>query len=361
MNKNRTHKRLKLPSKSHFLIIILLGLLFILGTTFAMANENNYTVTASVLNVRVGPGMSYDVIDQTTDGTTLNVIEESNGWYKVRLDNDSIGWVASWYVDYNEPSTYENTVATVSSPQANIRQFNNTDSDILGTVTEGTELEILYQENGWTQVQYLGGLGWIYDELITSSAGNPDSVFTSDRIPISESTIVLDAGHGGDDPGAITTNNLYEKNIALETTTRLAQRLQDAGANVVLTRSGDATVSLEDRSYISMNHEADVFISIHYDSSDVHNSLSGTSTYYYSTTDQPLAETINAHLMQNSLLANNGVKFGNFYVLRENTQPSVLLELGYLNNDYDTSVVFTESYQNEVVELIYQALLDYFG
>lgn len=360
---SRQENKTKLPlNKKYFVLIVCLGLLFIATSSLAMANQNNYTVSASVLNIRVGPGMSYEVIDQTTSGTSLNVITESNGWYKVRLNDDNVGWVASWYVDYNEPSAYENSFVRVTTPQSHIRQYNNTDSEILGTVDEGTELQVLYKENGWTQVKYLGGLGWIYDDLIEASAASNETVFSPDRLPISDATIVIDAGHGGDDPGTITNDNQYEKNMTMGTASRLAQRLSDSGANVILTRDADESVSLEGRSAVSMDNAADAFISIHYDSGETPNSLSGITTYYYAASDEPLAETINAHLLQNNPgLPLNGVAFGNYYVLRENTQPSVLLELGYLNNDNDLSLILSDNYQNTIVETIYQALLDYFG
>src|SRR5690606_9624300 len=99
---------------------------------------------------------------------------------------------------------------------------------------------------------------------------------------------------------------------------------------------------------------------IHYDSTEVRNEISGTTTYYYHEDEKGLADLINQNLSQYGPLPNNGVRRGDYYVLRENYQPAVLLELGYLNNDRDQQIVNTNQYRSQVVEGIYQALNQYF-
>ena len=141
----------------------------------------------------------------------------------------------------------------------------------------------------------------------------------------------------------------------------LQKRLQDAGANAILTRSDDTFISLNDRVYLAHKANADAFISIHYDTIEIANSMSGTTTYYYSKNELELANTVNHYLETNGTLPNNGVRTAEYFVLKNNAQPSILLELGYLNNDHDISVVNTQAYQSTVVEAIYQGLRDYFS
>lgn len=341
-----------------------------------MAQNNVVTVESSFLNVRVGPGLSYEVMDELNHGDEINVIEESNEWYKIRLADDRIGWIASWNVSQDHPDAYQNTYARVSNDFANVRLYADAQSDLLGTVYQGTELEVVFTENDWIQVQYMGSLGWIRGDLLeiyegsqTPEVTQSDSAGSSDlnldlapaqpTIPLSQATIVLDAGHGGIDPGAVS-DEFHEKEVALETATRLQQRLQAAGAEVILTRSDDSDVSLSDRAYISNLYGANAFISLHYDASNAPNQRSGTTAYYYDDNDTALAETLNSYLLSYGLLQNHGVHFGDFQVLRDNYQPAVLLELGYMNHDLDHSIIYTDHYQKIIVEAIYQGLTDYF-
>lgn len=431
----------RMPDKKIFLSMVVFFLLFTFSTAYAMAKENTVTVEAAVLNVRTGPGLSYEIMAQVVEDEELNVIEEKNEWYKVRLANDRIGWVASWLVKNTEVMAATNSSGVITASTANVRKEASTSSDILGTVVNGTELTVLFQQDGWTQVQYMGRVAWISSDLIEvvgpvektapSTDVNSEQTQSIDTVTVrtngtnirskpsveaavitttqrgdslthietegdwylvsladgtrgyvaswvvdssnsdtpappamvtslSEATIVVDAGHGGHDPGAVT-DTFNEKLITLKTAERLANRLRDAGANVILTRDTDEYISLNDRVYYAHRAKADAFISIHYDALEQANVMSGTTTYYYSQSDLELAETINESLRTYGPLPNNGVREGNYFVLRENAQPSVLLELGYLNHYRDVSVVNTESYQSVIVESIYQALNNYFS
>lgn len=373
---NQTQKK-TLIKKRIFLIFISIILLVTISSTIVMAQDNVVTVESSFLNVRVGPGLSYEVMDELNYGDEINVIEESNEWYKIRLGDDRIGWVASWNVSEEDPDAYQNTYARVSNDFANVRLYADVQSDLLGTVYQGTELEVVFAEHDWVQVQYMGSLGWIRGDLLEVYEGsrapevtqedaagaedlNIDLAPAQPGVAISEATIVLDAGHGGIDPGAVS-DEFMEKDVTLETASRLQQRLQAAGAEVILTRSDDSDVSLSDRAYISNQYGAHAFISIHYDASNEPNQRSGTSTYYYDDNDIALAETLNSYLLSYGLLQNHGVNFGDFQVLRENYQPAILLELGYMNHDLDHSMIYTDHYQKSIVEAIYQGLMDYFS
>ena len=89
--------------------------------------------------------------------------------------------------------------------------------------------------------------------------------------------------------------------------------------------------------------------------------MSGTTSYYYYESNLELANTINRYLTQSAPLTNNGVRMGDYYVLRTNQQPAVLLELGYMNSDLDLQYIDSQSYQASVVEAIYQALREYYS
>ena len=99
-----------------------------------------------------------------------------------------------------------------------------------------------------------------------------------------------------------------------------------------MSRTSDTDVSLEERAQLANQEKVNAFISIHFDEVSS-NIASGITTYYYHTQDESLANLVNTELakiqLNNQSVGNNGVHFGNYYVLRENHQPSLLLELGY--------------------------------
>ena len=116
---------------------------------------------------------------------------------------------------------------------------------------------------------------------------------------------------------------------------------------------------MADRAEISNKYNANAFISIHFDSAEV-DSASGTTTYYYSDKSENLSQTINKYLSRNLPLKNQGSRFQNFMVLRDNARPSILLELGYLNNQGDNKVISSQEYQENIAKSIANALKEYF-
>ncbi|MEJ1295348.1 SH3 domain-containing protein [Latilactobacillus sakei] len=93
-----------------------------LFATHVLATYQQITIKANVVNVRQGPGLSYDTMGQASKGEVMNVISQKNNWYQVRLSGDKIGWVASWLVNNTEVSATSNRVATVTNDFANVRQ-----------------------------------------------------------------------------------------------------------------------------------------------------------------------------------------------------------------------------------------------
>ncbi|EXJ22638.1 N-acetylmuramoyl-L-alanine amidase [Alkalibacterium sp. AK22] len=430
-------------SKRVFLFIVLALFALMIGSLAALANENKVTVMTSTLNVRYGPGLSHEILTQVHEEDSLNILGEENQWYKVRLSNNNIGWVASWLVENEEVSADTRANGRISGNQVNIRQFSSADSPVLGTVNMNEEYQILYTEGDWVQILYGGRVAWIHANYIerldstviaasseetnghqirigmnpTNIRSSPDAnaplvqtvssvetymvigeenswyeIELSDgstafvaswltepvtdeneasaqssqaaALPathLSEATIVIDAGHGGHDPGAVAKTGFTEADIALATSLKIAENLRTAGANVIMTRTDDTFVTLNDRVYYAHRAHADAFISIHYDAVDIPNSMSGTTTYYYSENERELADTINHYLIQNGPLRNNGVRHGNYFVLNSNHRPSILLELGYMNHDHDITLINTAHYHQTIADAVYYGLSSYFS
>ncbi|XKL57124.1 N-acetylmuramoyl-L-alanine amidase [Levilactobacillus brevis] len=178
---------------------------------------------------------------------------------------------------------------------------------------------------------------------------------------LSEATIVLDPGHGGSDSGALSIDQKHDEKVyTLALAKKVAQRLRARGAHVIMTRDTDKTVSLADRPALANTNQASAFISFHFDSAPADNLGSGTTTYYYHRqTSYALAKAINQG-MSDLPLTNRGVKFGNFEVIRDNSRPSLLIEMGYINTKKDFSYIRRAAYQDQVAKRVVAGLSTYF-
>ena len=190
--------------------------------------------------------------------------------------------------------------------------------------------------------------------------------------------VYLDAGHGGYDPGA-SYFGISEKSLTLAIQSRVKDKLEAEGYQVVTTRTSDTYVDLTDRSRAANASESDIFVSIHINASGS-SAAQGIETYYY----QPYAEypsRINAtyhanptrlsmsdtlaNAIQSSLInatgaQNQGVKRQTFAVLRETTSPAVLLELGFLSNPQEAARLNTSAYQETLANAIVAGIKSYY-
>jgi len=214
--------------------------------------------------------------------------------------------------------------------------------------------------------------------------------------------IVIDAGHGGHDDGTIGPHGVLEKDVVLDVALRLSKLVQQKmGAEVVLTRSDDTFIPLRDRTAIANDHKADLFLSIHANSSPAPE-VAGTETFYLNFTniagsldiavrenagsDKTVGElkdliqfiTLNdkieeshtfAQDVQNSIQLNaqhtnaaahnRGVKRAPFVVLIGASMPSVLAEIGFLSNSRDEANLGKPEYRQKVAEALYKGLAQY--
>jgi N-acetylmuramoyl-L-alanine amidase len=213
--------------------------------------------------------------------------------------------------------------------------------------------------------------------------------------------VVLDPGHGGHDVGTHGPSGLYEKDLVLDVSQRLAALLQDRlGSEVLLTRSDDTFVSLEGRTRIANEYKADLFLSIHANSSPV-KSVTGVETYYLnfttSRTALDLAARENATAessifdlkdvlekialkdkidesrefasrLQTSLYTltktsaaakNRGIKKAPFVVLIGAQMPSVLAEIGFLTNSSDEALMRKNEHRQKIAEALYKGIAAY--
>jgi len=210
-------------------------------------------------------------------------------------------------------------------------------------------------------------------------------------------TIVIDPGHGGKDPGAMSKSGMCEKNFVLDIAKRLRNLLKSKGSyDIRMTRETDVFVPLEERTDFANQNGADLFVSIHVNasrSSDVR----GIETYYLSlandeesrltaslenasadrgirdlasligrilkttkiTESRTFANVVQSHLCQMTKAYDRGVRRAPFIVLIGANAPSILAELGFISNEQDEKLLNSEEYKDKLANAIVNSIEDY--
>lgn len=189
-------------------------------------------------------------------------------------------------------------------------------------------------------------------------------------MPVDDKNIIIDAGHGGYDPGKVATDGTEEKDINLSIAEILAGYMRQGGANVTLTRisdealSGDKKKDLKQRAQFAKSEDTDIFISIHQNSfpqEDVH----GAQVFYKKDSEagKSLAIAIQKRLAEVADVGNTRVPKadGSYYILKNSTIPSVIVECGFLSNDEEKEKLLDEEYRKHIAWAIYMGVLDYCG
>lgn len=186
--------------------------------------------------------------------------------------------------------------------------------------------------------------------------------------------IVLDPGHGGVDPGAHYREEILEKDLVLEIAGRLKRFLENAGATVVMTRSGDYDLAppeikslsirkrydLRARVELANQAGADLFLSIHVNAAR-DTAKAGVHVYY---SERPGSEILARYIEEEvwRYLGKERMPLpGHYFVLRETKMPAVLVEAGFLSNPQEKVLLCDPQYQERLSWAIFRALVRYFG
>lgn len=177
-------------------------------------------------------------------------------------------------------------------------------------------------------------------------------------------TVILDAGHGGRDPGCVR-NGVYEKNVNFSIIMKLKMILESYGATVLLTRSDDSFVSLEYRyTYENMNPEA-VFVSVHCNALAGNTRVSGMSAYCHAPNNAN--SSLLASCVYNSALYATGATgrgintMSDLKVVYYSYIPSVLIETGYLSSSYEFPLLTSSEYQDLIAMGIANGIVSYYS
>lgn len=197
------------------------------------------------------------------------------------------------------------------------------------------------------------------DKSVDDDDDDEDSAYRPDKKGgrFSNMSIVIDPGHGGKDPGAVSPTGLQEKDVNLNVAREVASQLSDRGVDVTLVRDDDTFVELNERAALANQKEADLFVSIHADSSK--NSNAAGYTVYMrrggSRKNRSLAEAV-IEGMGATGMENRGVREADYRVLDRTRCPAILVELGFLSNRGEAKKLGDRNRQNEMAEYIVRGI-----
>ncbi|MGG6312432.1 N-acetylmuramoyl-L-alanine amidase [Paenibacillus macerans] len=189
----------------------------------------------------------------------------------------------------------------------------------------------------------------------------PSPLSETNQVAPSKFRIVIDAGHGGKDPGATGNSGAYEKEFNLSLAQHLYQLLeQDPMFETRMTREDDQFIELEDRAAIANDWNADALVSIHANTYE-DPSVSGTEALYYHNNSKALAGTLQEQVATALDIRDRGVKKEQLVILSKAQVPAVIVEMGYLTNQEEENKLLSSDGQDRAARAIVEGLKKYFS
>src|SRR5699024_1268337 len=201
-------------------------------TLIPVAQADKAVVITDGLNIRSGPGTDYNRVGQVNTGKELHIISVENDWVEIAFDSGT-GWVSSEYVDISSNSSDDSTDSdpagsngigsiVIQHDNTHLRKGPSTSYDIIGFTNKGEEFDGVGEKENWYEIANDEMYGFVLKNFATGHK-TPSSAGLEDK------TIVIDAGHGGRDVGAIGASGTYEKNFTYRTMRELKKELAILG------------------------------------------------------------------------------------------------------------------------------------
>ncbi|TCI66843.1 cell wall hydrolase [Exiguobacterium sp. SH0S7] len=324
------------------------------ASTMTTSSTKAYTTTVN-LNLRKSASTRGTILLTIPTGKRVTYVSTYGSWYKVTYGGQT-GYVSSQYLKASSPSTTtSSTKAYTTTVNLNLRKSASTTGTVLLTIPSGRKVTYRGTYGSWYKVSYGGKTGYVAARYL--KAGTTTTPTTSTG---SGRTVVIDAGHGGNDPGAVY-GSVQEKVIALDIAKRLANTLSSTyNYNVKMTRANDGYLSLAQRVSLTKSYKGSAFISVHANSAPStayhgHEVLVPTTESYttnpYVSASRNLGAAINRELgVRIPTIRNRGVKYQNVYVVGKNTVPSTLVEYGFIGNANDRAHLTSTTYRQRMAD-----------
>ena len=364
------------------------------------------------VNIRQGAGTTTTVLGKANKGEIFAWQGAVENWTQILTANSRQG-----YIRNDMLQGYDEVIVTGSSVR--IRKAPSLQAEVLGGVAKGDKLAVVGYKDNWYRVVYGQADGWISADYVKlgpplqnlaadtvlgaawsadadgengAGQGYPSiqtpekaydfsSVTVSTGMPgglLSGKTITLDPGHGTItdgkplDPGAQGIElGIWEKDVNLDITLKLKKILENLGATVWMTHTGETRLDLNGRAAVANRNGSHIFVSIDANSSD-NLALNGHSVYFYAPTAserlkpqrgarQSLARAVQESMVRDCGLADLGVKENNFVVLRETNCPSILVETAFLSYAQEELLLAQGAFRQRLADAIALGIMKYFG
>lgn len=188
--------------------------------------------------------------------------------------------------------------------------------------------------------------------LLALLAGSISGLFAGDF-----RTVVIDAGHGGQDVGG-QWGRVYEKHLALDTAVRLERHLKNMGYRTVMTRRSDYFLTLPQRCQIANRYRDAIFVSIHFNYT-WKQEVSGLETFYFNSEGQKIANQVQNSLIRFTRSIDRNEKFARFYVIRNTKMPSILVEGGFVSNEAERKRMKTARFREALARAVADGIRRY--
>ena len=304
--------------------------------------------------------------------TYLLINGEKGDFYRVVLSKKEEAWIGKSYVKETSEIVFPSFVSMNSDTYKNALKHSISFTDNLPYSIFEADSEILFKvynpiasKDSTYTINIKKPEKYFYETTLQDGKYE----FKVTELPKAEDAsleglnIVIDAGHGGSERGALGCLGDEEKDINLKIALELQDLLKNFGANVVMTRDSDKDVSLDERVDIAKENDAHIFLSIHLNSipdikMDVHKNR-GTSVYYYNPNSKKLAENVEKSLVTGLGTRNDGVKTASFAVIRPTEYIGILLEVAYMTNPIDSVLYTKEDFPKDAAKAIADGILEY--
>lgn len=229
-------------------------------------------------------------------------------------------------------------------------------------------IEVFYSVGDWVYAKGAGSTGFFHKNFlstnqptISSTPKEPENVWTNTRKPFNNINIIIDPGHGAHDPGAIGFG-FQEKNVVLNIALSMEKYFAKVPFNGLLTRKTDVFLTLNQRAKFAHANNGDAFLSLH--ANALNGSAQGQETFYYASNtnvdqSKALATYVHKRMQEAWGLRDRGVKRGNYAVLRENTVPSALAEIGFIDNRTDNAYIASPERREQMARALFLGIMDY--
>ena len=321
-------------------------------------------------------------------------IKESNTWYYYNTDGTLARnkWVGNYWLGADgrmaTNSWVDNNRYYVGTNGAWIKDARHPEEKKQGWVKESNtwyyyNTDGILARNKWAGNYWLGADGrmstnsWVDNNRYYVGA---DGAWVKDasRDKNIKRAIFLDPGHGGSDSGAVE-NGVREKDLTLSVYNKVSSRLASLGYIVLTSRNTDKDVGLVSRADQANKSNADMFLSIHFNAGG-RGTAYGIETYYYKheqgyepeinkdnhnsperiEKSRKLANKIQQNLLYKTGAYDRGVRRASFAVLRETSIPSILVELGFIDNQEEVNKIKTNEYQEKLADGIVDGIVEYY-